>query len=375
MPDHERLVLSLFTGAGGLDLGFERQGFSHIEAVDIDPWSVATVQKNRPSWGIVEADAREYQAPSDIQPDVLLAGFPCQGFSLGGNRDESDGRNTLYKEVVRVAKASRPRIILIENVLNLRTMRDPSTGKPFATQIAEAIERIGYEVRYDVFRVANYSTPQTRRRFVFVGFRDGAPKGYHFPNPSDPTPIRPFVYELGQRGEDFQLPNHDPQWGFKSQVHVETAEPFDRAEEVVPVRFSRTASDGFPVRSFDVPFPAIDTATIWGWAQGNVRAERRSKDRVNGKFIRNPKATVTLWRIEASRLRGFTEREYARLQTFPDDWEFVGNNKRSVHKQIGNAVPVNFAEHFATNIKAALSSMERGAPFEDPGPNGNLRLF
>jgi DNA (cytosine-5)-methyltransferase 1 len=133
----------------------------------------------------------------------------------------------------------------------------------------------------------------------------------------------------------------------------------------VPVRFSRKASDGNPVRSLDAPFPAVDTATVWGWALGNVRAQRFEKDRVAGKFIRNPEADVTLWRISASRLRTFTHREYARLQTFHDDWAFYGRNKRDVHLQIGNAVPVEFARRVAGNVRLALQVDEGDAGFRD----------
>ena len=145
---------------------------------------------------------------------------------------------------------------------------------------------------------------------------------------------------------------------------METGSLCDASQEAVPVRLSRTASDGNPLRSLDKPFPAIDTATIWGWAQGDVKATRCHKDRVKGKFIRNPNADVTLWRVSASRLRSFTHREYARLQTFPDDWEFIGHNKRSIHLQIGNAVPVAFAERLASNIKRALIALEDKSEFD-----------
>lgn len=355
-------VLSLFSGAGGLDLGFEHAGFKHLQAIDLNPWAVKTLKVNRPEWHILEGDVCEYEPDLPERPDVLLAGFPCQGFSLGGNRDPHDERNLLYKQVVRIAKTEKPRVVVIENVLNLRTMAAPNTGKPYAQQIAEELGDLGYSVLFDVFRVSHYGVPQTRRRFIFVAFLGDIPKGYGLPYPGKITPIRPFLYDLAQ-GQTTKLPNHDPAWGFKSAVHIETGEPFDPSDEVIPVRFSRTASDGNPIRSFDEPFPAVDTATVWGWAQGNVRAARYQKDRSVEKFIRNPKADVTLWRISASRLRTFTHREYARLQTFPDDWAFSGQNKRDIHLQIGNAVPVNFAQQIAQNIHQALEALGKKSIF------------
>ena len=199
-----------------------------------------------------------------------------------------------------------------------------------------ALERLGYEVLHDVLRVAEHGVPQTRRRFVFVGWLGGAPHDYALPMPGGTERARPWLEDLAQTARP-DLANHDPVWGVPSRVHVSTGRPICQDAPLVPVRMSRTASDGNPLRSLDAPFPAVDTATIWGWAQGDVRARRVQKDRVDGPFVRSPLSTTTLWRISASRLRSFTHREYARLQTFPDDWYFVGANKRDVHKQIGNA--------------------------------------
>ncbi len=357
-------VLSLFSGAGGLDLGFEAEGFRQLEAVEIDPWCVATLRRNRPSWHVAHTDVRSYEPACTESPDVLLAGCPCQGFSLGGNRDEEDERNLLYREVIRVARLTQPRVVLLENVLNLRTMNFPGSDRPFAEQILEDFRQIGYNMTYDVFRMSRYGVPQTRRRFVFVAFRGDSPEGYYLPQANPDISIRPFLFDLAQ-DTSIQLPNHDPHWGFDSAVHSETGEPIQDGEIVLPVRFSRTASDGHPVRSFDAPFPAIDTATVWGWAQGNIQAQRVTKDRTREKYIRNPDANVTLWRVSASRLRTFTHREYARLQTFPDDWVFEGANKRDIHLQIGNAVPVRFAQCIARNVRLALLSLVKGIPFQD----------
>ena len=300
---------------------------------------------------------REYTPDFREGLDVLLAGFPCQGFSLGGNRDENDQRNQLYKQVVRIAKLMKPRVVVMENVLNLRTMMHPITRKPFAVQIAEEMAEIGYTTKFQFFRVSHYGVPQTRRRFIFIAYRGNTLDHYTFPIPHQEVGIREFIYDLGQ-DMSIKLPNHDPIWGFDSYVHKETHEPFDPSEIVMPVRFSRTASEGTPLRAFDAPFPAVDTATVWGWAQGNVKAARVEKDREDAMFVRNPESKAKLWRISASRLRAFTAREYARLQTFPDDWTFYGNNKREIQLQIGNAVPVIFAKRIAESVRDALEVLD-----------------
>ncbi len=353
----EYTFLSLFSGAGGLDLGFEKAGFIHTQSSDILDYAVQTMRRNRPEWDILCQDIREYVPDFHKYLDVLLAGFPCQGFSLGGNRDENDERNQLYKHVVRIADVMKPRVVVMENVLNLRTMMHPITRKPFAVQIAEEMAEIGYTTKFRFFRVSQYGVPQTRRRFIFIAYRDNTLAHYAFPHPRRETGIRDFIYDLGQ-DLSIQLPNHVPQWGFESYVHTETHEPFDSTEEAIPVRFSRTASEGTPIRTFDAPFPAIDTATVWGWAQGHVEATRIDKKREDALFVRNPESTAKLWRVSASRLRPFTAREYARLQTFPDDWVFYGNNKREIQLQIGNAVPVIFAKRIAESVRESLEVLD-----------------
>lgn len=355
--------LGLFTGAGGLDLGFELAGFEHTESNEILDYAVNTLKSNRPNWDIIHGDVREYTPSFKSGLDVLLAGFPCQGFSLGGNRDENDERNTLYREVVRIARIMQPRVIVMENVLNLRTMTHPETGKPFAQQISDELASIGYTTEFDFFRVSKHGVPQTRRRFVFIAYKDDTLKHFKFPRVEKETGIRKFIYELGQN-LNIELPNHNPEWGFKSYAHTETGLPYDESEIVIPVRLSRTASEGNPIRDFDTPFPAIDTATVWGWAIGNVIAERINKNRDKAMYVRNPESTAKLWRIKASKIRPFTAREYARLQTFPDDWVFQGNNKRELQLQIGNAVPVVFAKKVALKVREGLEVLDGLKKFE-----------
>lgn len=375
-PSSCKSVLSLFSGAGGLDLGFEAAGFRTVTAVDNDPNSVNTLRKNRPEWNPVEADVREWM-PDDLPdtPDVLIAGPPCQGFSLGGNRRAADDRNSLFREVCRVAKQTSPRVVVIENVLNLRTMLHPDTGRPFVEEIATSLTRAGYKhIAWDVFRMDGHGVPQTRRRFVFVAFQDSTPNGWYLPASFGYESIRPWLWDLAH-DNTITLPNHQPSWGFKSHVHVDSGIDPGPNAPINVVRLSRTASDGNPIRNWDRSFPAVDTATVWGLTRGQVTARREQINRSSQtKFVRNPEANITLWRIQADRIRTLTHREYARLQTFPDSWEFVGNNNRDVHLQIGNAVPVRFAEHLGRNIQEALLAQETGMNFRHQ-EDAPLRLF
>lgn len=363
-------VLSLFSGAGGLDLGFEKNGFHHLECVEIDNHCVNTLRKNRPEWNVTHTDITTYR-PEFKDIDVLIGGPPCQGFSLGGNRDPNDPRNKLFLEMIRIAKITNPRVVVIENVLNLRTMKAPWSGKNFVEEISEQFEKLGYSVFCDVFRVCYFGVPQTRRRFIFIAIKGEVPENYQLPVPDiNPTTIRDVLFEIGQN-DSLKLNNHNPEWGFKSRVHTNLENKTTKKDVAVPIRISRTGSDGHPIRSFDEPFPAVDTATVWGWAKGHLHAERVVKDRSVEKHVRNPNATTKLWRITADQMRTFTHREYARLQTFPDNWVFTGNNKRDHQKQIGNAVPVNFAARISENVKNILVCQDSGTSFE---PEGDFQL-
>jgi DNA (cytosine-5)-methyltransferase 1 len=365
-------VVGMFSGAGGLDLGFEQAGFVHRRAMDWDSWAVASMRRNRPGWGVDEADAREWSF--DDEADVLIGGPPCQGYSLGGHRRASDERNDLYEQVLRVARDIKPRVVVIENVLNLRTLMHPKSGLPFNEQIARDLTSLGYEVFSGVFRVDGFGVPQTRRRWIFIAWLNAAPEGFHLPLPHGHATVRPWLEDLAS-GEVKALANHAPSWTFASSVHEATGLPFDPAEAPVIARFSRTASDGNPLRSLDQVFPAVDTATIWGWAQGHVKAERIEKNRANARFVRNPEATAKLWRISASRLRAMTARELARLQTFPDEWAFVGGGAlRDIQLQVGNAVPVKFAKRVGESVIQGLEALDAGIAF-DREPLAPVTLF
>ncbi len=349
--------LGLFSGAGGLDLGFENAGFHHILSNDILKCAVDTIKFNRPSWDVVHEDVKNFHPNKKLKPDILLAGFPCQGFSLGGHRKSTDQRNELYREVIRIADSLKPRVIVMENVLNLRTMIHPLSSQPFEKQIKDELQSIGYQVRSDYLKVANYGVPQTRRRFILIAFREEAFGVFGFPKQSSLMPAEPFLKDFINTNQP-DLPNHSPEWGFNSRVHIQTNNPINDSDPIIPVRLSRTASDGNPIRNLKNPFPAIDTGTIWGWAQGNVECKRVQRKASDHKYQRSLGSQVKLWRLTASRIRSFTPREYARLQTFPDTWQFQGSSKRDLQIQIGNAVPVNFAESIARQIMQTLEFID-----------------
>lgn len=365
--DKHYTSIGLFSGAGGLDLGFEQAGFEHILSNDNDETACNTLSINRPKWKVFCKDARQLDLRG-VCPDVVLAGFPCQGFSLGGHRKIEDERNQLYKSAVELVDQCRPRAVVFENVFNLRTMTFDGEISA-AEEIRMALSRIGYETTYEMLRCSLYGVPQTRRRFIFVGFRDGLPTNYTLPvGTQKEATCRSALFDSAISSLDpINVSSNvdDPfSWSFQSTAHKSRRRSLSDLSDtqIVPVRLSRTASDGNPVRGFDAPMPALDTGTIWGFAVGDVQAHRYLPDRTKKSNVRNRESQAKLWRIEADLIRKMTSRELANLQTFPADWHFCGSTWGHRLKQIGNAVPVNLARQIGLSVRNGLSSLDYGEP-------------
>ena len=164
--------LSLFSGGGGLDLGFEQAGFRVLAATDVEPAAKKTYAKNWPSVPFITNDIRLLDT-SEIaktlggrRPDVIVGGPPCQGFSTLGARQSSDPRNLLVNEFVRIANELRPQAVLIENV---RAISTEYNGR-YRDHVISSFSNIGYRMFFDVLDAADYGVPQHRKRAFFVGF-------------------------------------------------------------------------------------------------------------------------------------------------------------------------------------------------------------
>ena len=163
-------VVSLFTGAGGLDLGFEAHGCETVVAVDNDHESCKTLRHNRPNWEVFEGDIRDFH-PSIVDADLVIGGPPCQGFSSAGKGDPDDPRNFLWREYMRVVETVRPRAIVLENVSALTHRKNGG----HLSGIMQALNEQGFELAYGVLNAADFGVPQARRRLVVIGLRGGVP--------------------------------------------------------------------------------------------------------------------------------------------------------------------------------------------------------
>ena len=195
----EFTAISLFAGAGGLDMGFENAGIKTIWANDFD----ADACKTHENWSgakVVCGDVAKIDAGDIPDADIMLGGFPCQGFSLSGPRKIDDSRNVLYKHYVRIVKAKRPKMFVGENVKGLLTMGNGSIIEAIIADFAEC----GYDVYYKLLNAKDYGVPEDRERVIIVGFReDLGIKEFEFPAP------RP--YRVTMRNVLKDLPDPKPE--------------------------------------------------------------------------------------------------------------------------------------------------------------------
>jgi len=390
-------VVSLFAGCGGLDLGFINKGFKVIWANDFFSDAVETYKKNIGNH-IVLGDITKI--PSSEIPDnfdVLLGGFPCQGFSIANNkRSMEDKRNFLYKEMLRIIKDKKPKIFVAENVKGLLSMQK---GKVIE-MIVNDFRELGYEVDYKLVNSANYGVQQQRERVIIIGNRLGFKN--HFPEATHGEGKKPYLtvaetvahlkdlwisYDT-QEYKGKKIHNHiartnvqDTFWGRKHKV--------DQHEICDYLKYWRNKK-GISTKKVDEHFGYKHTAGHWFRKDNNSGSIPNPDDwwklkkllgfddkfdkqvtelelkeikfeqslRINNWDRPSDTITATGPEIHPNKKRRMSVRECAIIQTFPDDFVFVGS-LGNMYKQIGNAVPVRLAEHIADYVKMQLNSSEK----------------
>ena len=325
-PDRVYKSIELFAGAGGLALGLEKAGFSPVLLNEFDKYACETLRKNRPNLNVVEDDVHNIDFNCyKGEVDFLSGGFPCQAFSYAGNQKGfEDTRGTLFFEFARAIKEIQPKVFLGENVKGLLTHDNGNTFKI----ISKVIDELGYYlVPPRVLRVVMYKVPQKRERIFLVGIRkDYADKVcFEWPSPYKRVmTLRDAFY----KGElfDSDVPESECQKYPKRKAEILSLVPQGGDWRDLPIDIQKEYMKG----SFYLD----------GGKTGMAR--RLSLDEPSLTITCSPAQKQTE-RCHPLKTRPLSVREYARIQTFPDEWEFMGplTNK---YKQIGNAVPVNLAE-------------------------------
>ena len=332
--------IELFAGAGGLALGVEKAGFDNLGLIEFDKDAADTLKKNRPNWNVINddianiscLDLEKYFSINKGALDLLSGGAPCQAFSYAGKRlGLEDARGTLFYHYAVFLEKLQPKMFLFENVRGLLTHNH---GKTYTTML-NIFEKTGYVIDKQILNAWEHGAPQKRERLITIGIRKdliGKIK-YTFPESHKYKPVLRDVLLDCPEGPGVQ-------YGDKKR----------KIFELVPA--------GGYWRDIDPKIAKEYMKSCWNMEGGRTGILRRmSLDEPSLTVLTSPsqKQTERCHPLEA---RPFTVRENARIQTFPDDWEFCGNVS-SQYKQVGNAVPVSLAYDIAKEIKESLEMANR----------------
>lgn len=332
-------LVSLFSGCGGMDVGFERAGFARIWANDFDKDAQAIFRLN-----LGEIDGRDIrEVPVEDIPDcdILTAGFPCQPFSNAGNRKGvHDSRGMLYQECLRIIESKKPKVMVFENVKGLMSSKYVD-GRKLIDVIASDLNEIGYTVTYEVVDSANYEVPQHRQRLILVGVRKDLGITFVFPEKMEQKNLTlEHVLDVPEELPNQTYWNFSPQQEEMIQYIPEGGSWKDIPYEKLAPRFKRIRDD---MKRYHAPkfYRRFAMNEIAGTITASAQPENCG--------IIHPRHN-----------RRFTIREIARIQTFPDDFMFIDDTPKAItamYKVIGNAVPCTLAYHIG---KAIMDQVFRG---------------
>lgn len=324
--------IELFAGAGGLALGLEEAGFHGVEFVEFNHEACETLRKNRPNWNVIENDVHKIDFKSfHDKIDVVSGGAPCQAFSYAGKRlGFGDTRGTLFAEFARCVDEVKPKMFLFENV---RGLLSHDHGRTFAT-IKYTFEKQGYTLQQKVLNACYYGVAQKRQRLIVIGIRNDLVDKIHF--------------EYPQPEEHMTV--------LKDALKNVPASPYQPYSES-----KRKVMELVPAGGCWVDLPSEIAKAYMGKSYYSGGGRRGMARRISWE---EPCLTLTTSpsqkqteRCHPDETRPFTVREYARIQSFPDDWEFVGSLSEQ-YKQIGNAVPVELAKRIGIQLIKALKNYE-----------------
>ncbi len=323
--------IELFGGAGGLALGLELAGIENVAVVENNKLACETLRINRPNWNIIENDIHcvDFKGYSD-NVDLVSGGAPCQAFSYAGKKlGFDDFRGTLFSEFARCVKEVNPKIFLFENV---RGLLSHDNGNTFIA-IKQTFEKLGYVIQYKILNACYYGVGQKRERLFIIGIRNDLIGALLFEYP------RPDYKWTTLRDALKNCPVSEGQTFSENKRNVMKLVPpggcwVDLPEDVAKNYMGKSYYSG-------------------GGRRGMAR--RISWDEPCLTLTTSPSQKQTE-RCHPDETRPFTVREYARIQSFPDDWIFKGTISEQ-YRQIGNAVPVELARRVGVEIVKALSKI------------------
>ncbi|MFL0428675.1 DNA cytosine methyltransferase [Moraxella sp. 179-F 1C4 NHS] len=339
VPKRAYTLVELFAGAGGLALGLEQAGFKSVLLNEKDKYACQTLRANRPNWNVIEDDITNVDfSHLKGQVDLLTGGFPCQPFSYAGKQlGFEDLRGTLVFEMARAIKEIQPKVFLAENVKGLT---ENDGGRTLKT-IIHVLEELDYTiVEQDIYKAIFYKVPQKRERLIIIGVRNDLAAKAKFVKPS-PYYRLLTVKDALQAGElfDSTVPESVGQAYPKRKAEIMAHVPEGGYWRDLPVDLQKE----YMLGSFYLGGGKTGMARRLSWNEPSLT-------------LTCAPAQKQTERCHPSEHRPLTTREYARIQTFPDDWKFEGSATQ-VYKQIGNAVPVNLALALGKTVVKMLNQI------------------
>lgn len=328
-------LISLFSGAGGLDLGFHRAGFQTVMANEFDKKICPTFRANFPDVELHDKDIRQLESSAFPDDAIgIIGGPPCQSWSEGGaKRGIEDARGKLFFDYIRILKDKQPLFFVAENVSGMLAQRN----KEAVNNILSAFSEVGYNVSLKMLNANDYEVPEDRDRIFYVGFRKDLgilEFNYPTPLPGKPT-LRNAIWDLKDSAIPASDKNHTNGDACKVPNHEFYVGSFS------PIFMSRNR-----VRGWDEPGFTVQASG----RQCQLHPQAPKMLRVGPNLHMFVPGNESLY-------RRMTVREVARVQSFPDDFKFIYDDVNYGYKMIGNAVPVNLAYHVALSIKSALQEV------------------
>lgn len=333
-------IISLFSGCGGLDLGFERAGFNIPVANEFDKTIWATFKANHPQTHLIEGDVRQVTR-KDIEPflsgevDGIIGGPPCQSWSeAGALRGIEDARGQLFYDYIRILTEFRPKFFLAENVSGMLANRHSEAVQNILKLFREA----GYNVSLTLVNAKDYGVAEERKRVFYIGFRDDLDVQFQFPRGSTAE-------------DDKKLTLRDIIWDLQ-----DTAVPAGPKNHHNPAAVN---NNEYYTGDFSSIFMSRNRVKGWDEQAFTVQASGRQCQLhpQAPKMVKMDKDVCRFVKGQEHLYRRMTIREVARVQGFPDDFRFVYEETNNAYKMIGNAVPVNLAYEIACGIRAALENI------------------
>ena len=305
--------LEICAGAGGQALGLEQAGFDHAALVEIEPPACATLRLNRPKWNVIEGDLRVFDGRPYKGIDLLAGGVPCPPFSKAGRQLGAKDERDLFPEAIRLVDECRPRAVMLENVRGLLD----AVFDDYRNKVEKQLKKLGYMPGWRLLNASDYGVSQLRPRVIFVGIRKDTADKFAWPEPlhTEPLTVGELLHDLmkanGWRGAD--------RWR-------------EQANSIAPTLVGGSKKHGGPDLG--------PTRAKVAWASIFVDGMGLWDEAPAHDFVGRPR---------------LTPRMTARIQGFPDDWQFFGR-KTAAYRQIGNAFPSPVAAAVAHQIFAALSA-------------------